>query len=58
VINRDSAAAWESSSSTSSLHRRIDELAAYLFREDDFPEGAVLSTGTSLVPPAVHAAGG
>lgn len=26
------------------------QLAAYLFREDDFPEGAVLSTGTSLVP--------
>jgi 2-dehydro-3-deoxy-D-arabinonate dehydratase len=50
VISRDSTAAWEGSSSTSSLHRRIDELAAYLFREDDFPEGAVLSTGTSLVP--------
>jgi len=30
--------------------RRIDELAAYLFREDDFPFGVVLSTGTSLVP--------
>ena len=40
----------EGSSSTSSLHRRIDELAAYLFREDNFPEGVVLSTGTSLVP--------
>ena len=29
---------------------RIDELAAYLFREDDFPKDGVLSTGTSLVP--------
>jgi 2-dehydro-3-deoxy-D-arabinonate dehydratase len=50
VISRDGAVAWQGSSSTSSLRRRIDELAAYLFREDSFPEGAVLSTGTSLVP--------
>jgi 2-dehydro-3-deoxy-D-arabinonate dehydratase len=50
TISRDGAVAWEGSSSTSSLRRRIDELTAYLFREDDFPEGAVLSTGTSLVP--------
>jgi 2-dehydro-3-deoxy-D-arabinonate dehydratase len=50
VISRDGEVAWEGTSSTSSLRRRIDELAAYLFREDSFPEGAVLSTGTSLVP--------
>jgi 2-dehydro-3-deoxy-D-arabinonate dehydratase len=50
TISRDGAVAWEGQSSTSSLHRRIDELAAYLFREDEFPEGAILSTGTSLVP--------
>jgi 2-dehydro-3-deoxy-D-arabinonate dehydratase len=50
TISRDGAVAWTGSSSTSSLHRRIDELAAYLLREDHFPEGAVLSTGTSLVP--------
>jgi 2-dehydro-3-deoxy-D-arabinonate dehydratase len=50
TISREGSAVWEGSASTSSLHRRIDELAAYLFREDDFPDGAVLSTGTSLVP--------
>ncbi|HTU72563.1 MAG TPA: fumarylacetoacetate hydrolase family protein [Trebonia sp.] len=50
VISRGGAVAWQGSSSTASLRRRIDELAAYLFREDSFPEGAVLSTGTSLVP--------
>jgi 2-dehydro-3-deoxy-D-arabinonate dehydratase len=50
TIVRAGAVTWEGSSSTSSLHRRIDELAAYLLREDYFPEGAVLSTGTSLVP--------
>lgn len=50
AISRGGAVAWAGSASTSSLRRRIDELAGYLFREDDFPEGAVLSTGTSLVP--------
>jgi len=50
TIRRAGSVAWEGSSHTSSLHRRIDELATYLFREDDFPEGAVLATGTSLVP--------
>lgn len=50
TISRGGSVAWEGQSSTSSLRRRIDELAAYLFREDDFPAGVVLSTGTSLVP--------
>ncbi len=50
TIIRGAAVAWQGSSSTSALHRRIDELASYLFREDEFPAGAVLSTGTSLVP--------
>jgi 2-dehydro-3-deoxy-D-arabinonate dehydratase len=50
TVVRDGAAAWEGSASTSALHRKIDELAAYLFREDEFPAGAILSTGTSLVP--------
>jgi 2-dehydro-3-deoxy-D-arabinonate dehydratase len=50
TITRDGAVAWEGQSSTSGLRRRIDELAEYLFREDEFPAGAVLSTGTSLVP--------
>ena len=50
TISRAGIVAWEGSAPTARLHRRIDELAAYLFREDDFPEGAVLSTGTSLVP--------
>jgi 2-dehydro-3-deoxy-D-arabinonate dehydratase len=50
AIARGGATAWEGSASTSALHRKIDELAAYLFREDEFPAGVVLSTGTSLVP--------
>jgi 2-dehydro-3-deoxy-D-arabinonate dehydratase len=50
TIRRGAAVAWQGSASTAALHRRIDELAGYLFREDAFPAGAVLSTGTSLVP--------
>jgi 2-dehydro-3-deoxy-D-arabinonate dehydratase len=50
TITRNGAAAWKGSASTSSLHRKIDELAAYLFRADDFPAGVILSTGTSVVP--------
>lgn len=50
TITRDGATAWAGSAGTSALHRKIDELAAYLFREDEFPAGVILSTGTSLVP--------
>jgi 2-dehydro-3-deoxy-D-arabinonate dehydratase len=50
TIGRAGSVVWEGKSSTSGLRRRIDELAAYLFREDNFPAGAVLATGTSLVP--------
>jgi 2-dehydro-3-deoxy-D-arabinonate dehydratase len=50
TITRDGQVAWQGKSSTSGLRRRIPELSSYLFREDDFPAGAILSTGTSLVP--------
>jgi 2-dehydro-3-deoxy-D-arabinonate dehydratase len=50
TITRAGQVAWQGKSSTSGLRRRIPELAEYLFREDEFPAGAILSTGTSLVP--------
>jgi 2-dehydro-3-deoxy-D-arabinonate dehydratase len=50
TIARGGSPAWQGSASTSALHRKIDELAGYLFREDAFPAGVILSTGTSLVP--------
>lgn len=50
VINRGDQTVWTGSASTKSLRRRLDELASHLFRELDFPDGVVLSTGTSLVP--------
>jgi len=50
TISRDGGVAWAGTAATSTLHRKIDELAAWLFRESEFPAGVILSTGTSLVP--------
>ncbi|MCI0708936.1 MAG: fumarylacetoacetate hydrolase family protein [Chloroflexi bacterium] len=36
---------------TSRIHRRLSELVEYLGRAYTFPDGAVLLTGTGLVPP-------
>ncbi|GAA1765274.1 fumarylacetoacetate hydrolase family protein [Luedemannella helvata] len=52
VITRDGSTVWEGQASTSSLHRRLDDLVGYLMRGDVHPDGVVLSTGTCLVPPA------
>jgi 2-dehydro-3-deoxy-D-arabinonate dehydratase len=50
TIVRDGSTAWEGSGNTATLHRKIDDLAGYLFRADEFPAGVILSTGTSVVP--------
>lgn len=51
-IERDGCEHWRGRTSTSLLHRRLDELVGYIMRGDVHPDGAVLSTGTGLVPPA------
>jgi 2-dehydro-3-deoxy-D-arabinonate dehydratase len=35
----------------SAMKRKLDELVAYLFRDNDFPQGCYLMTGTGIVPP-------
>ncbi|HZC41288.1 MAG TPA: fumarylacetoacetate hydrolase family protein, partial [Streptosporangiaceae bacterium] len=50
AIHRGGEAVWRDRASTAGLRRRVPELAEFLFREDDFPGGVVLSTGTSVVP--------
>jgi 2-dehydro-3-deoxy-D-arabinonate dehydratase len=50
TIRRDGGVAWTGQASTAGLRRTVTELAAFLFREDEFPAGVLLSTGTSLVP--------
>jgi 2-dehydro-3-deoxy-D-arabinonate dehydratase len=49
-VRRDGAAVWEGETSTSLLHRRFDDIVEHLYRNSSFPDGAVLSTGTGLVP--------
>ncbi|GAA3533619.1 fumarylacetoacetate hydrolase family protein [Nonomuraea rosea] len=50
TIARAGETVWDGKASTSQLNRRLDDLAGYLYRADSFPDGAVLSTGTCLVP--------
>jgi 2-dehydro-3-deoxy-D-arabinonate dehydratase len=49
-ILRNGQVHWSGAENTSELKRRLEDLVSYLFREDDFPDGAILSTGTALVP--------
>jgi 2-dehydro-3-deoxy-D-arabinonate dehydratase len=50
TIRRAGEVAWAGRASTAQLHRRFDDLVGHLFRADAFPDGAVLATGTCLVP--------
>jgi 2-dehydro-3-deoxy-D-arabinonate dehydratase len=50
TIERDKQKVWKGETSTRELRRKLDDLIAYLFREDDFPDGVFLSTGVALMP--------
>ena len=50
TVTRGDVIAWQASTSTSALYRRLDDLVEWLFRAQSFPDGAILSTGTGLVP--------
>lgn len=47
---RGTRAVWAQETTTGAMRRRIPDLVHWLFRADHFPDGAVLSTGTGLVP--------
>jgi 2-dehydro-3-deoxy-D-arabinonate dehydratase len=50
TVRRGGRLAWDGQASTAQLHRDVTDLVDYLFRCAQFPHGAVLSTGTGLVP--------
>jgi 2-dehydro-3-deoxy-D-arabinonate dehydratase len=50
-ILREGAEVFAGQTDTSMIQRRLDELVAYLGRSTSFPYGAVLLTGTGIVPP-------
>ena len=50
-IQRGVAVAFQGETSAGQVKRRFDELAEFLFRCQSFPHGAILLTGTGIVPP-------
>jgi 2-dehydro-3-deoxy-D-arabinonate dehydratase len=49
-ILRGGEVVFQGATNTSQIHRRLEQLAEYLGRYYDFPHGAVLLTGTCIVP--------
>jgi 2-dehydro-3-deoxy-D-arabinonate dehydratase len=50
-VARAGAKVLEDSTTLARMRRPVEQLAAFLFRETSFPAGAVLLTGTGIVPP-------
>ncbi|MFM8274470.1 MAG: fumarylacetoacetate hydrolase family protein [Gemmata sp.] len=51
LIRRGNKIAFEGTTTLSQMARSVESLADWLFRENEFPNGAVLLTGTGIVPP-------
>jgi 2-dehydro-3-deoxy-D-arabinonate dehydratase len=49
-ISRRGGEVFHGKTALSQLKRGYEELAGFLFRENDFPDGALLMTGTGIVP--------
>jgi 2-dehydro-3-deoxy-D-arabinonate dehydratase len=52
TIRRDGAQLFQESTATSQLHRSLSDLMEYLLRDNEFPAGVFLMTGTGIVPPS------
>jgi 2-dehydro-3-deoxy-D-arabinonate dehydratase len=50
-VLRAGASVFSGQTSTRLMKRKLEDLAAYLFRELSFPAGVFLMTGTGIVPP-------
>lgn len=50
TIHRGGAVAFEGRTALDQLKRSFEELTGWLFRENEFPHGALLMTGTGIVP--------
>jgi 2-dehydro-3-deoxy-D-arabinonate dehydratase len=50
-IRRDRQVVFAGETSVSQIKRRFEQLAEFLFRSQYFPHGAILLTGTGVVPP-------
>jgi len=52
AIHRGGAQVFAGATSTNQIHRTLADLIAYLFRNNAHPRGAILMTGTGIVPDA------
>ena len=52
TVRRGGLDVFHGTTSTAELRRSLDELVSYLGRAMDFPDGALLMTGTGIVPDA------
>lgn len=57
TVRRDGLEVFHGTTSTAELRRSLDELVAYLGQAMDFPDGALLMTGTGIVPDASFSLG-
>jgi 2-dehydro-3-deoxy-D-arabinonate dehydratase len=49
-IERDGSAVFSGTTTVAQIKRRFEELVEYLFRDNAFPHGVFLMTGTGIVP--------
>jgi 2-dehydro-3-deoxy-D-arabinonate dehydratase len=52
VIRRDGEVGFAGTTNTNQLHRTFADLVEYLFRDNTYFHGAILMTGTGIVPPS------
>jgi 2-dehydro-3-deoxy-D-arabinonate dehydratase len=52
TIRRGGTELFQDTTATSQLHRSLSDLIAYLLRDNEFPAGVFLMTGTGIVPPS------
>jgi 2-dehydro-3-deoxy-D-arabinonate dehydratase len=52
VIRRAGEIGFQGTTSTNQLHRTFDDLVSYLYRDNTHYHGAILMTGTGIVPPS------
>ena len=50
MVRRGGKTAFEGSTSTSQMARTFQDLIGYLVRDNSFPNGVILLTGTGIVP--------
>ncbi|MCA9051507.1 MAG: fumarylacetoacetate hydrolase family protein, partial [Planctomycetaceae bacterium] len=50
IIERGAKVMFRGRTDLSQLHRKVEDLANWLYRENEFPNGAFLMTGTGIVP--------